>query len=510
MPAPNESTKELIVDRYELQETLGRGGMGVVWRAHDRLLMRDVAVKEVRFPATLPPDQRASAAERVMREARAAASLNHPAAVSVFDVVQDDGRAFIVMELLAVPTLASLIEADGALLPRRAAEIGLQILDALETAHGLGIVHRDVKPGNVMVLPDGRAKLADFGIATVTGDPRLTASGMILGSPQYMAPEQAQSAAISPATDIWALGATLYHAVEGKPPFDKGAAIPTLTAVLGDEPTFSGRSGELTLVIRACLAKEPELRPDPPRLRSMLQTVAEGTAPHLPETGPVRATATPAQAPAARSAAPRRTGRLVAAVIAGLVLIGAIAAALALSPNEDPAERAGGAGSGRQGAGSGEQGDGGNPEPAVPEGWTTYVDKTTGFQIAYPAGWQVDAGRGTIQSVDFVDPDSGAYMRVDWTNTPGPSPIGAWEAYEPDFEATHANYRRISMTEGTFKGFDASPWLYTWGDETTYQALNLGFVTGEYGFALNFQTPADLWDDYADELETFKATFVAP
>ena len=220
--------------------------MGVVWRAQDAVLGREVAVKEVVFPPTMPEQERRPAQARVMREARAAARLNHPGAVTLYDVVQDRGGTFIVMELVNAPTLADLVRADGPLPVERVAEIGAQLASALEAAHAAGIVHRDVKPGNVMVPPRGMAKLADFGIASLAGDPQLTSTGLVIGSPAYMAPEQAKGEASGPPADFWALGGTMFYAVEGEPPFDRGTSIATLAAVVNDPPRRPRRAGPLT------------------------------------------------------------------------------------------------------------------------------------------------------------------------------------------------------------------------------------------------------------------------
>jgi eukaryotic-like serine/threonine-protein kinase len=204
----------VLVNRYALKTPLGRGGMGVVWRAHDVVLGREVAVKEVAFPASMPDAERHSAQARVTREARAAARLNHPGVVTLYDVVTHQGGVFIVMELVEAPTLAELVRVEGPLPPERVAEIGSQVASSLEAAHRSGIVHRDVKLDNVLV-PQAGAKLADFGVASLAGDPRLTTTGVVIGSPAYMAPEQAQGEPVGPPADFWALGATLYFAVEG-------------------------------------------------------------------------------------------------------------------------------------------------------------------------------------------------------------------------------------------------------------------------------------------------------
>ena len=244
-------TDRVIADRYALNASLGRGGMGVVWRAQDAVLGREVAIKEVVFPATMPEAERRPARARVMREARAAARLNHPAAVTLYDVVQDQGVTFIVMELVNAPTLADLVREGEPLPVERVAGIGVQVAGALEAAHQAGIVHRDVKPGNVMVLDRGNAKLADFGIASLQGDPQLTSTGLVIGSPAYMAPEQAKGEESGPAADFWALGATMFYAVEGEPPFDRGTSIATLAAVVNDPPRTLRRAGRLTPLITA-------------------------------------------------------------------------------------------------------------------------------------------------------------------------------------------------------------------------------------------------------------------
>src|SRR5215212_5938225 len=265
-PAPDR----LVANRYTLKAPLGRGGMGVVWRAQDAVLGREVAVKEVVFPPAMPGEERRPAQARVLREAQAAARLNHPGAVTLYDVVQDRGNTFIVMELVAAPTLADLVREQGPLPVGRVAELGVQLAGALEAAHAAGIVHRDVKPGNVMVAERGGAKLADFGVASLAGDPQLTSTGLVLGSPAYMAPEAARGEASGPATDFWALGATLFFAVEGVAPFDRGSSIATLAAVVNDPPRVPRRAGPLTGLLTALLAKDPAARPTGPALRAEL------------------------------------------------------------------------------------------------------------------------------------------------------------------------------------------------------------------------------------------------
>ncbi|MDT7573508.1 MAG: eukaryotic-like serine/threonine-protein kinase, partial [Actinomycetota bacterium] len=228
-----------VAGRYRLLDRLGSGGMGTVWRAQDGVLGRDVAVKEVTFPPGVSDEEREVLRERTRREARAAARLDHPSAVTVYDVAEEDGTPYLVMELVEARTLAEVVRTDGPLSPRQTAEIGIAVLGALEAAHAQGIVHRDVKPGNVLLRDDGRVVLTDFGIATFTGDSSITSTGLLLGSPSYIAPERAQGETPGPASDLWSLGATLFTAVEGRPPFDKGQPLPTLTAVVtGDHAPY--------------------------------------------------------------------------------------------------------------------------------------------------------------------------------------------------------------------------------------------------------------------------------
>jgi eukaryotic-like serine/threonine-protein kinase len=282
--------------------------MGVVWRAQDAVLGREVAVKEVVLPPTMAEEERRPAQARVMREARAAARLNHPSAVTLYDVVQDGGGTFIVMELVKAPTLADLVRSGGPLPAGRVAEIGAQIASALEAAHAAGIVHRDVKPGNVMVPDLGVAKLADFGIASLQGDPQLTSTGLVIGSPAYMAPEQARGEESGPPADFWALGATMFYAVEGEPPFDRGTSIATLAAVVNDPPRAPRRAGPLTSLITALLAKDPGSRPSGPELRAELSRLAAVPASPptevLPVLGPGRTVPLP---PVASQSAPHET-----------------------------------------------------------------------------------------------------------------------------------------------------------------------------------------------------------
>jgi eukaryotic-like serine/threonine-protein kinase len=275
--AAREATEQarLIAGRYRLGERLGRGGMGVVWAARDELLARPVAVKEVRLPASIDPEERDLLRERTLREARTAARLDHPCAVRMFDVCEEDEQAYLVMELIDGRTLSEVIRDEGPMAPARAAEIGVCLLDALTAAHAAGIVHRDVKPGNVLVRPDGRVTLTDFGIASTAEDPSITSTGLLLGSPAYIAPERARGGLPEPPSDMWSLGATLYTAVEGRPPFDHRDPVATLTAVVTDDPQPCRLAGPgLGPLLLRLLDKEPARRPDPDTIRRVLRSVA--------------------------------------------------------------------------------------------------------------------------------------------------------------------------------------------------------------------------------------------
>ncbi len=281
----------LLAGRYRIGRVLGRGGMGTVWEAHDEMLDRDVAVKEVVPPPELTAEQRSVLRQRTLREARAAARINHPGAVTVHDVVEEGGHPFIVMQLLPPRTLADVLAANGPLPPAQVARIGLDLVDALAAAHVAGVLHRDVKPANVMLTDAGRAVLTDFGIATVEEDPTLTSTGMLLGSPAYMAPERARGERPSPASDLWSLGATLFTAVQGDPPFRREGNLPTLNAVLTEEAPPATRAGPLAPVIAALLSRDPAARPDAAWTRRLLH-YAEDTGAHpvppppLPPTAP--------------------------------------------------------------------------------------------------------------------------------------------------------------------------------------------------------------------------------
>ncbi|CAL9447937.1 Serine_threonine-protein kinase PknD [Streptomyces sp. enrichment culture] len=285
-----DKSARLLAGRYRLGDVLGRGGMGTVWRAEDETLGRTVAVKELRFPSNIDEEEKRRLITRTLREAKAIARIRNNSAVTVFDVVQEDDRPWIVMELIEGRSLAEVIREDGPLDPKRAAEVGLAVLDVLRSAHREGILHRDVKPSNVLIAEDGRVVLTDFGIAQVEGDPSITSTGMLVGAPSYISPERARGHKPGPAADLWSLGGLLYAAVEGVPPYDKGSAIATLTAVMTEQMEEPTNAGPLRDVIYGLLTKDPAQRLDDAGARAMLNAVIRGSGPRGGRPEPMDAT----------------------------------------------------------------------------------------------------------------------------------------------------------------------------------------------------------------------------
>ncbi len=280
----------LIAGRYRLVEKVGRGGMGTVWRSEDELLGRQVAVKQLHVSMHLTDDELTTLHERTRREARSAARITHPNVVVVHDVVDHEGLPCIVMEYVPSTTLADLLKDGGTVSPADAARIGRGMIAALRAAHAAGVLHRDVKPGNVLLGPQGRVVLTDFGIAMATGTSTLTKTGEVVGSIDYIAPERVRGRTPGPASDLWALGATLYQAVEGRAPFRKATAIETGYAIAVDPLDPPTRAGALTPLIEALLAKDPEHRPsaeDTERALRIPASEAETTALPIPGFGPV-------------------------------------------------------------------------------------------------------------------------------------------------------------------------------------------------------------------------------
>jgi len=270
---PIDPAGRLVAGRYRLQSLLGRGGMGRVWLAEDELLHRPVALKQLMLSGLVSDETGRAARAHALREARATARVDHNGAVKIHDVVKEDGRPWIVMEPLSGRTLQETLDAEGPLPIDQVASIGLCLLDVLQATHKAGIVHRDVKPGNVHLCHSGRVVLTDFGIACTTDDDSSSLAGVFAGSPAYTSPELVNGGAPGPASDLFSLGATLFTAVEGRPPFDKGDLFATLTALVEDPPAPFLRAGPLRPVIEGLLAKEPGRRLSVDQARAALRAI---------------------------------------------------------------------------------------------------------------------------------------------------------------------------------------------------------------------------------------------
>jgi eukaryotic-like serine/threonine-protein kinase len=306
-------TDRLVADRYLLGERIGSGGMGRVWLAHDNMLHRSVAVKEILFPEGLAESDLQELRLRMLREARTAARLNHPNVIRVYDVVYSDDRPWIVMEYIRSRSLAQVLKDDGPMTPPNAARVGLALLDALSEAHDAGVLHRDVKPGNVLIGSE-RIVLTDFGLATFDEyDTQLTQTGVVHGSPQFIAPERAQDGTSSPASDMWSLGATLYATVEGRGPYARSNSFAILQALATSYPDPPQRSGALTPVVLGLLTRDPNERMPRYEVRQRLQRIiaaddpdAAPSIPHQRSEGDVRPLPVPVAVRTARAATPVR------------------------------------------------------------------------------------------------------------------------------------------------------------------------------------------------------------
>jgi tRNA A-37 threonylcarbamoyl transferase component Bud32 len=317
--APATPGQRVVAGRYALLGELGRGGMGVVWRAQDQVIGRQVAVKELRLPDA---ESAAVFSERALREVRTGGRLNDPAVVTVYDVVTDGGTTFIVMELVEAPSLADLVRQRGPMPAVQAAQLGERVLAALQAAHTAGIVHRDVKPANILVPPDGRVKLTDFGIAHAVDDPRLTTSGMIVGSPAFMAPERVEGREAMPESDLWSLGATLFFAVEGTMPFERATTAATLHAIMTEIPYLTRGHGPIAAVILGLLVAKPEARLTAAQAANLLAT-AQGVRPTPPNGTAMLAPGAPVTRAAPQP--PKKNLRGLWLALAAVLVVGALA-----------------------------------------------------------------------------------------------------------------------------------------------------------------------------------------
>ncbi|MEV7686393.1 serine/threonine-protein kinase [Streptomyces bungoensis] len=516
----------LIAGRYRLADSIGSGGMGRVWRAHDEVLHRTVAVKELTAALYVSDSDRSVLLARTRAEARAAARINHSAVVTVHDVLEHDGRPWIVMELVEGNSLADAVKERGRIEPREAARIGLWVLRALRAAHRAGVLHRDVKPGNVLLGRDGRVLLTDFGIAQIEGDSTITRTGEVVGSVDYLAPERVRGHDPGPASDLWALGATLYTAVEGRSPFRRTSPLSTMQAVVEEEADETRHAGALGPVIAALLRKEPGQRPGAEEAEQMLAEAAEGRRPseaqaYVPTqgtgvhtggpypqgygygtgtpasgygtgsgpygpgvqavfpTGPTAAgpapvgptavgpAAVPGSGPRTAQRRPRRRLRTLALVVAFAAVLGAGAA---VAFRQWDARRTDTEAGGATPAPVNSPSHSPSPSPSlspqqggVPGNWVRH-DDPFGFSIYVPKGWKrkVYEVKGTLKQVDYT-PDGGFhFVRVSIDT--GSDFSDAYE-HQKDLEQQLqrlVDYQRVTLQRNTYRDRAGSLWEYTW------------------------------------------------
>jgi eukaryotic-like serine/threonine-protein kinase len=530
---------QTLTGRYRLVAEIGRGGMGVVWEAFDELLHRSVAVKEIHYPAGVSGVDRDRLAAQTLREARAVAAIDTFAAVRVYDVVEQDGKPWLVMELVRGRTLSDVIRERGALPGPEVARLGLEVLTALEAAHEAGVLHRDVKPSNVLVGDDGRIALTDFGIATVDSDPSDTTSGVIVGSPSYVSPERAQGVAPSPSSDLWSLGATLWTAAEGRAPYQGATAFLVLSSVANEDPPPCAHcDDELRSLLTAMMSRSPDDRPPPAEIRARLKRIAVAPTPtrRLPaamldagfdrttvlrsdpaaEADPTRSFRAPpaVSLPPSTSqpdVAPATVGRhrrrwLPVAMGAG-VIAAVVAVAIVMSAgspgSKDPSSQRHPkvtTASHHPSASTRAQ------QATVPAGWKHYRDPQYGWSVAIPKGWQRSQTSGGTQ---FTDPAGGRYVLFGTRYPAGASAIGAWRSQERAFRSSHSGYQRLQLATVSVPGAsDAADWQFSYVDGgASLRALDRGMVFGDRGYGIYFQTHSDQWESSAGTLATMINTY---
>ncbi|MEU4656692.1 serine/threonine-protein kinase [Streptomyces sp. NPDC023723] len=530
-----------------MAESIGQGGMGRVWRAADEILDRPVAVKEMRMDGIEAEDAR-TRRERVLREARATARIDHPHVVRVYDVVEEADRLWIVMELVVGRSLEQIMAEEGPLSPRESARIGLGLVAALRQVHARGVLHRDIKPGNVLVESAGRrVVLTDFGIAAIQDAKALTMVGMLVGSPDYMAPERVSGRPQGPPSDIWSLGATLCAALAGRSPFARGTTLATLHAVLYEEPELPPAAGPLTPLLAALLEKEPAGRPGLTDIESALRPVAspphtptvrvtepttlplpdepeptpapppatpahptanspatEPDGPHLaptptPTPAPVPVPA-PSSAPRSRSRLRPRTALLTAA--AAVLTAGAVTAALLTTNAGGDGGDGGQAGATASASASGsETVEGTSRPPSLPPGAR---QEAGGFAWTPPDGWRRDVKTGS--EVHYTAPDGrqelvakSALARGDLLET--------WQTSERNAHQGE-NYRKIRLARTTFRDHPAVIWEYTFTlKDVPWHARLLGFTADGKSYQVNTWYQPETEADALKVYEKVKKSF---
>ncbi|MFF7655319.1 protein kinase [Streptomyces sp. NPDC007983] len=494
----------LVAGRYRLTERIGSGGMGTVWRAEDDVLGRQVALKRLHAPHHLCDDEISTLYERARREARSAARITHPNVVVVHDVVDDEeGQPCIVMEYVPSTTLGALLKERGTVPPQEAARIGRGMVAALRAAHAAGVLHRDVKPGNVLLGDaDDRIVLTDFGIAVTSGTSTLTRTGEMIGSIEYMAPERIRGRKPGPVSDLWALGATLYQAVEGQTPFRRDTAIETGYAIAVDPLPPLRQAGPLAPLIEALLAREPGERPSAEeterRLRALAAEELTATRQDAPDAAASHtAAATPP--PSGTVAAPEPTGGgrhkrrrvMWGATVAALATV-AVPGAIHVWPD-----------------GGGQQ-DGGKAKapaatpPPVPHGYHLVEEKKLGVSFPVPNGWKLSDR--TSEGAKYIDPSGLVEITIGMVDPAGPTPVAHFRDIEANTKKNYDVYQRLRLDRTTFRGQPAAIWECTFaGRVRTFRAIDLGFGReGDKEYDVYLSAPDEKWDTYRPVFDTVK------
>lgn len=424
---------QLIVKRYRLVRALGQGGMGMVWEGHDTLLDRPVAAKEVLFPPGIGSRQRLDMVHRTSREARTAAKLNHRTIVGVFDVAEDEGRPWIIMELVPSRSLDRVIAGEGPLSVARAAAIASEVLTALSVAHAADVVHRDVKPANILIGYDGRVVLSDFGIATSLGDPRAQLSGTV-GSPGFLAPERAGGAPATPAGDLWSLGATLFAMVMCRPPFD--GDMGPLAKLLTQDAELAKAPEELRPVLTGLLAKDPAKRMGAEEAKRLLDAITS---------------------PAPPAAPPARTGRtrLLTVVVAAAVLAGAVGGWAVLRP--DAAATAHPVPTGTPTAAPLVT-PAASPSPAT-DRLRLKWHEGDGWRAGVPRGWRLVTKDDTFT---WSEPEGTAYLGLSVLDLDGRDPMALLRETETSLSSKVRDYHRVRLEKVPGRNDLTAEWESTW------------------------------------------------
>ncbi|MFF5144487.1 serine/threonine-protein kinase [Streptomyces sp. NPDC013157] len=483
----------LIAGRYRLQARLGRGGMGVVWRAADQLLGRQVAVKELTVDDSLPEDDARLRRERTLREAQAVAQLHHPHIIVVHDVVEDGGRPYIVMELIEGGSLADRISRSGPVDVGEAARIGIALLSALRAAHGAGVLHRDIKPANVLVeAATGRVVLTDFGIAQVAGATTLTETGSFVGSPEYTAPERMSGGRSGPASDLWSLGALLCAALSGESPFRRDSLGGILHAVVSDEIRPPDQAEPLLPVVRGLLERDPELRLGAAEaelmLRGFLETGAVTGAGDAAQSAGV-ASYTPTQRdvpspPSPEPAVPPRTstrGVLVAALLVAAMAGAGVSAATLLFHGDGGTTTPGPGGTTAVSAShqASPSATAATPSPssstsssssstAPPPPTTHSSTAPSGYRLAHdPAGFSLAVPEGFTRDpqgerVFYMSPGQTFRLGIKLSETQTGGPGGVMRRAAAEGPSTNPGYHDGRVTDTTHSGHPAAFWEFTW------------------------------------------------